>query len=1085
MTYTKEEARIKIAKLVEDFRAHEATLEKAAEAQIENNFIRPLFRYLNWNTENEGLSHAHYEFKVQVTNKKGLRPDYILNVDGRDVLVMDAKQVKYSMKDPRWLYQVYSYAYSTQNSKPSEKMDFAILTDFQEFIVLDCTLFAAKPEAVNNFRVIDWTYTDYVDKFDELWELFERNHVMDDSRPNVVARSGATKQPSHQQEVASGEEKERPRKDMGLWSRYLSPQKVKANRISPDKAFLAEMDDEKSGWRVLLAKDMKKHNPSADGELITAAVQLLIDRLIFIKALSDREVDRDYLSEIKDRVTEAGLGADDAGWFTSCKTIFEELNNFYNGSIFAPRPELENVSVSNKVVQSVLTDLQPENSPYNFAVLPVEILGTIYERFLGRVVRTTEKQVKIEEKPEVRKAGGVYYTPQYIVDYIVENTLGKLLEEKRPEGFEHDSVESRKPSGRSLTPADVAKLKILDPSCGSGSFLLGAYDKLIEWHKDYFARAGKEKRDRESFYRDESGQIRLTAKLKRDILKNNLFGVDIDPQAVEVTRFSLSLKALEDLREGELTEERTLFHQTVLPDLSQNIKNGNSLVGSDYFTGQMFADTAEMKRVNAFDWKSEFPEIMKSGGFDTVIGNPPYIRIQTMKEWAPLEVEIYKEVYQSAKAGNYDIYVVFVEKALSILNERGRMGYILPHKFFNSQYGAALRGLVASGKHLGKVIHFGDQQVFDGATTYTCLLFLDKKGNDDFEMVRVQDLGAWHNQTSEVFKTSEVSGRILAANVTESEWNFTVGEGAGLFEKLSQMPVKLGDVADLFVGLQTDADDVYILEERRKEKDKVLCFSKYTQKEHWFEEKHLKDFLKGSLNIRRYYFSDVTKRLIFPYQTVEGKSVLIDSKDYKQRFPLTWAYLEECQERLTSRNKGKMGKDWHGYVYKKNHTRFDSKKLLVPSLAMGSCFSADLEGKFYFVGSGGGGGGGYGITLLPDVELDYLYLLGVLNSKMISEVIKKVSTPFQNGYFALNRQYIQQLPIRAIDFNNPAERSQHEKMVALVSQMLELHKSKAGAKTQSEIDVYERQIKSVDGQIDALVYELYGLSEEEIKIVEG
>ncbi|MDP1779324.1 MAG: Eco57I restriction-modification methylase domain-containing protein, partial [Anaerolineales bacterium] len=613
-------------------------------------------------------------------------------------------------------------------------------------------------------------------------------------------------------------------------------------------------------------------------------------------------------------VAENGLTDHDTGWFKACKTIFDELNNFYNGSIFQERRELENVTVSNKVVRSVITDLQPENSPYNFAVLPVEILGTIYERFLGRVVRTTEKQVKIEDKPEVRKAGGVYYTPQYIVDYIVENTLGKLLD---PTPNPSPNEEHIRRGG--LTPADVAKIKILDPACGSGSFLLGAYSKLIDWHKDYFERAGKEKRDRESFYKDESGQIRLTAKLKRDILKNNLFGVDIDPQAVEVTRFSLSLKALEDLREGELTEERSLFHQTVLPDLSENIKNGNSLIGNDYFAGKMFSDTAEMKRVNAFDWKSEFEEIMENGGFDGIIGNPPYIRIQTMKEWAPLEVEIYKEIYQSAKAGNYDIYVVFVEKALSLLNERGRMGYILPHKFFNSQYGAGLRGLVANGKHLGKVIHFGDQQVFDGATTYTCLLFLNKTGNDDFEMVRVQDLNAWREQatqTSEFFKNSEVSGRIAAANVTDSEWNFTVGKGAGLFEKLSQMPVKLGDVADLFVGLQTDADDVYILEERRKENDKVLCFSKYTEKEHWFEENHLKDFLKGSLNIRRYYFSDVTKRLIFPYRTVDSKSVLIDGKEYKQYFPLTWAYLEECQERLVSRNKGKMGKDWHSYVYK-------------------------------------------------------------------------------------------------------------------------------------------------------------------------
>lgn len=1066
MAYTKEEARVKIRTLVEDFRAQEKMLESAPEAQIEQNFIRPLFRYLNWNTENEGLSPAHYEFKVQVTNRKGLRPDYILNVDGRDVLVMDAKQVRYQMHDPRWLYQVYSYAYSTQNSKPAEKMDFAILTDFQEFIVLDCTLFAAKPEAVNNFRVIDWRYTDYVERFDELWELFERGHVREHSRRGEVSRPKSVDTPS-------GEGEPRP---YGLWSMYLSPQKVKSNRISPDKAFLAEMDDEKTGWRVLLAKDMKRRNPAADGELITAAVQLLIDRLIFIKALSDREVDRDYLSEIKARVTEAGLGADDAGWFTSCKTIFDELNNFYNGSIFAPRPELENVSVSNKVVQSVITDLQPENSPYNFAALPVEILGTIYERFLGRVVRTTEKQVKIEEKPEVRKAGGVYYTPQYIVDYIVMNTLGEKL------GMMNDEV-----GMKNLTPAEVSKIKILDPSCGSGSFLLGAYDYLIQWHKEYFARAGKEKRDRESFYLDESGQVRLTAKLKREILKNNLFGVDIDPQAVEVTRFSLSLKALEDLREGELTEERTLFHQTVLPDLSGNIKCGNSLIGNDYFEGQMFTDMAEMKRVNAFDWKAEFKDIMDNGGFDCVIGNPPYIRIQTLKEWAPLEVEIYKELYQSAKAGNYDIYVVFVEKALNLLSGRGRMGYILPHKFFNSQYGAGLRGLIANGRHLGRVIHFGDQQVFDGATTYTCLLFLDKTGNDDFEMVKVQDLDAWREQfiqTSEVLKTSEVSGRIPAANATEAEWNFTVGKGAGLFEKLSQMPVKLGDVADLFVGLQTDADDVYILEERKRDGNKVLCFSKYTGQEHWFEDEHLKSFLKGSLNIRRYFFSDATKRLIFPYHIVDSKSVLYEGKEYKYKYPLTWSYLEECKDRLSARNKGNMGKDWYGYVYKKNHTRFDGKKLLVPSLATGSCFAPDLDGKFYFVGSGGGGGGGYGITLLPNIEIDYLFLLGILNSSLISEFIKRISTPFQNGYFALNRQYIEQLPIRTIDFTNPGDKSAHEKMVALVEQMLALHKSKAGAKTQSEIELYERQIQSVDGQIDRLVYELYGLSEEEIRIVE-
>ena len=392
MAYTKEQARAQVEALVANFRANEASLADVPEAQIEDNYIRKLFRYLNWNTDNTGLSVAEWEFVLQRTDDKGKRPDYILQLDGQQLLVMDAKKVKYDMHDPRWVTQVYAYAYSTQSMPTHRKIDFALLTDFQEFILLDCTLYAADSKAVGNFRILDWTYADYALQFDTLWELFERENM------RSAAATRNSKAPA------------------GLWAQYLSPKKVKANRIAPDKAFLAEMDDEKTGWRVRLAKDMKKHNPAAGGALITAAVQLLIDRLIFIKALSDREIEADYLSELAAQVEKAGLAAGDAGWFNACRDIFSKLNQFYNGSIFEPRPELESVTVSNKVVREVLRDLQPENSPYNFAVLPVELLGTIYERFLGRVVHATDARVRIEEKPEVRKAGGVFYTPQYIVE---------------------------------------------------------------------------------------------------------------------------------------------------------------------------------------------------------------------------------------------------------------------------------------------------------------------------------------------------------------------------------------------------------------------------------------------------------------------------------------------------------------------------------------------------------------------------------------------------------------------------------------------------------------------------------------------
>lgn len=977
MTYTKEEARIEIQKLVEDFRAHEGALEKAPEAQIENNFIRPLFRYLNWNTENKGLSHAHYEFKVQVTNRKGLRPDYILSLDGRDVLVMDAKQVKYSMRDPRWLYQVYSYAYSTQNSKPSEKIDFAILTDFQEFIVLDCTLYAAKPEAVNSFRVLDWTYHDFVEKFDELWELLERSHVWNDSRE----------------------------RKSGLWSRYLSPQKVKANRIPPDKAFLAQMDDEKNGWRVRIARDMKKRDPSVNGELITAAVQLWIDRLIFVKALSDREVDRDYLGELAQIVEKNGLAEDDTGWFKACQSVFEELNNFYNGSIFEPRPELESVTVSNKVVQSVIRDLQPEHSPYNFAVLPVEILGTIYERFLGRVVRTTEKQVKIEEKPEVRKAGGVYYTPQYIVDYIVRNTLGKLLED-------------------CTTPADAARLKILDPACGSGSFLLGAYDQLIQWHKEHFAarvsRTGSPTRregrianptykDRDNFYVDESGQIRLTAKLKREILKNNIYGVDIDPQAVEVTRFSLSLKALEDVREGELTEERTLFHQTVLPDLSQNIKNGNSLIGPDYFAGQMFADAAEMKRVNAFDWKSEFREIMANGGFDCIIGNPPW--------GADLDLTSQKYFHSNFEVGKtsaLDTYSLFIERSIHQLRENGILGYITPDTFLRKDELIGTRKYLLENTSIIELIESGP--VFSQVRDTWCLILTtrNKKSN-----------------------SNKISHKKISRYITAAE-----------------------DRLEIF-GAENWTTHTEVHQSIWQSRPKLIVGYRATEPEQKIIEKIEKHASLGEQK-QKYKISRGEEGSKFALKPDEnGKYFMVIPKDIERYFTDTGIRISE--ETLTATKKDSLYRHPKIWIIRIQKMRWRQRLVCALDERTNSAGMKTLQV----------------VVSLTDNENDLKYLSAILSSKLINF--------WCVNYLAddMNQSYLERIPIRVIDFTNPAEKARHDKIVTFVTQMLELHKSKARAKTQADIDVYQRQIRAVDERIDTLVYELYGLTEEEKRIVEN
>jgi len=1020
MRYTKKQAHTEIINLVANFRANEPSLAEAPEAQIEDNYIRRLFHFLNWNTNNTGLSVAEWEFVLQRTDEKGKRPDYLLQLAGQQLLVMDAKKVKYDMHDPRWMQQVYAYAYSTQNQPPPRKIDFAILTDFQEFVLLDCTLYAANPKTVSNFRILDWSCDDYVSQFDTLWDLFERENV------RAALHTRNTENPS------------------GLWARYLSPRKVKANRLPPDKAFLSEMDDEKTGWRVRLAKDMKKRNPEADGALITAAVQLLIDRLIFVKALSDREIEEDYLTQLAERVEKSGLAADEAGWFNACRDVFTKLNQFYNGSSFEPRPELEAVTVSNNVVREVIRDLQPENSPYNFAVLPVEILGTIYERFLGRVVRATDSRVKIEDKPEVRKAGGVYYTPQYIVNYIVENTLGELLAVCK-------------------TPADVAKLKILDPACGSGSFLLGAYSALIRWHEDYYSdKARLTKQDREAAYYESNGgerlrRVRLTAKLKRQILLNNIFGVDIDAQAVEVTRFSLSLKALEDTRRDELREEVNLFKQTVLPDLRHNIKHGNSLIGPDYFAGQMFAKPDELLSVRPFDWAHEFPAIMTAGGFDALIGNPPYLNVDDTWGKGDSRLAALKASYPHIYNDKTDILFYFMGKATELC--KGRVGFIVSRAFLEAYKADKLRQHLVAHSAITQIIDFRNHSVFSGVGITTCIiLFQPGQPPTSVEVykLRSDELPSLELSTlltnANVFEHLEIS----QSHLTSASWALTSPAITRLNVRIDTAGEALDKILIVGSGMQTGCNDVF--GERTQEE-----ITKWRVKPGQYYKR------ASNSDTQRYFIRDRGEYILYP-QAVPSFDKLPAGV---QKHLL--AHADELKKRAAYQ-RGDC--EWWKFTWPLHEERYDRQRIICPYLATFNRFALDQRGEF--------------LSLTDTTVLfengqpeSLLYLLGVLNSKLLTFRFKSIGKLKSGGIYEYFWNSISKLPIRRINFSNPTDKARHDRMAQFVESILALHQPKAKAKTQAEQEQIQRQIDATDRQIDKLVYELYGLTPDEIAVVKS
>ncbi len=371
------------------------------------------------------------------------------------------------------------------------------------------------------------------------------------------------------------------------------------------------------------------------------------------------------------------------------------------------------------------------------------------------------------------------------------------------------------------------------------------------------------------------------------------------------------LKVLEGETSQTIESQLALFQERALPDLSNNIKCGNSLIGPDFYEKEDLAlfEEEDHYRINVFDWQAAFPQVFEGedAGFDAVIGNPPYIRIQALKEFAPVEVEHYKTAYRAAGKGNYDIYVVFVERGLDLLNRSGRLGYILPHKFFNAKYGQPVRELISSGKHLSEIVHFGDEQVFTGAMTYIALLFLDKVSNNEFRFVKADDLYSWRIQGL------AEEGEVDISSAATDEWNFVIGPGADLFERLSDMPTTLGDKAHIFVGLQTSADKVYVLEQTSEPEDGLVELKDASGVRWRLEQELLKPFI-NDVSLASYERPSALHRILFPYNLSCGKAELLSANEIQRRFPRTWDYLVHNRATLEAREGGKW-KHEHWYAF--------------------------------------------------------------------------------------------------------------------------------------------------------------------------
>src|ERR1035437_10136226 len=1027
--YSKEEAYAKISDLVERFSLQIDSYKKSDynETLTRQDFINPFFKALGWDIDNsQGNAEAYREVIHEDKLKIGSAtraPDYSFRLPGgKRLFFVEAKKPGVLVKeDIVPAYQVRRYGWSA-------KLPISLITDFEEFAVYDCTKKPDPSDKASTARIKYFTYKQYLDEFDFIWDTFSKASVL-----------------------------------KGSFDKFIVSDTYKKGTTTVDKEFLASLDE----WRMLPAQNIALRNQNFTEDELNFVVQQTLDRIIFLRIAEDRGVEG--YGELKETLIpgpspQSGEGS----FYQKLFNLFKEADSKYNSGLFNFKKDKlsANVIIDNKVIKTIISELYYPVSPYEFSVLGVEILGSAYEQFLGKQIKlSASHKAIIEEKPEVRKAGGVYYTPQYIVDYIVANTVGKLindLEEK------YTSKVSPPTGGGDLVGA-VAQLKIVDPACGSGSFLIGAYKYLLNWHLNFYkpefiklteaaADTNTNTKTREAAIKQRNKlpltpEGNLTTALKKQILLNNIYGVDIDTQAVEVTRLSLLLKCMEG-ETGSSINAQMRFGERVLPTLDDNIKSGNSLIDVDFYDTEF--DFGEEKKIKPFSWQQGFPKVFKQEGFDAVIGNPPYVRQEILGDIKPYLQKKYK-VYH----GMADLYSYFIEKGIGLMNDQGIFGIIVANKWMRTNYGEPLRKWLKQQCIL-EIIDFGDLPVFQGATTYPCILRASacKAEGTYFNATHVTTL-QFENLNNYIEQNKK---NINKESLNDEGWHLGNEAEQALLKKLQIVGVPLGEYVKgkIYYGIKTGLNEAFVIDEETK--NILIAEDKRS-------EEIIKPFLAGR-DIKRYQKSKSNKYLLF---TKRGIDI--------NKYPAIKNHLVQFKTQLTPKPKDWKGTDWKGrkpgsYLWYEiqdaidYYEEFEKPKIIYPNICKQPEFTFDYN-KWYtnqkcFI-----------------IALDDKYLLGILNSKLNFFLFEKYLPKLRGGFYEPSYVFFKNFPIKKIDEKNKQEKSLHNEIVKLVETMLQLNKEKQQTTTPDKLEQLNTRIKYTDDKINKLVYQLYGLSEEEIGIVEG
>ena len=757
----------------------------------------------------------------------------------------------------------------------------------------------------------------------------------------------------------------------------------KINQYSIDNLFLNQINE----WRKALGSEIYKHDPKIDEQQLNDIVQSYLNRVLFLRVCEDRNLE-DYQTLLKFANTND---------FKALIKKFEEADKRYNSGLFDQLLKDKIVENISSVFWTIIKQLYYPESPYSFSVFSSDVLGSIYEIFLSEKLTVQSGSVVLVKKPE-NVDRDIITTPTFIISDILRNTVLKKCEGK--------------------TDKEILKLKFADISCGSGAFLLELFQLLNDILIDYYL-----KKDKSKLIQTNINTYKLPFEIKRQLLLNCIYGVDKDYNAVEAAKFGLLLKLLE----GEDVNS-TNKTKPVLPDLSENIFFGNSLLNPKQVNNKK-----DQVIINPFD----FSKLR----FDVIVGNPPYMKSEDMKNITPLELPLYKTNFNSAYK-QFDKYFLFLEQGINLLADDGILGYIVPSKFTKVGAGKKLRELLAEKEYLHSIVSFGANQVFADKTTYTCLLILNKKPQKTFQYAEVKSLKSWKVREPEAAKYGSKKTDELDSEV----WVLVPPELTNTYNKIVSQSVKLNDLVgseNIFNGIQTSANDVYIFTPTKEDK-KHFYFTKKGI-DYKIEKEITKPYFQtssGEDNLYTYRTFKPNARVIYPYEPTKTGVDVIPLTTIQKKFPLAYDYLQKHKAILNNPKRDikpepKTKNEWHRYG---RHQSLDScrlpSKIIVGVLSVGDKYAIDVHGTLI----SSGGTAGYCVVANPTTS-DYsiYYLQAILNSKYLEWLSALYGEVFRGGYIARGTKVLKNLPIRKIDFSDAKQKTLHDKIVETQKELISIY----------------------------------------------